>query len=76
MKTVECPPDSGHHVVYAALPKNCGLQYKWQLMGEDKNTVKEKELQREISLEGTDMTVQDCFGNYAGLLPQVFQPGN
>ena len=75
VKTIECPKDSGHHVVYASLPKNCKVHYRWMLMDEDKTSIKEKELQRSINLGEEDLTVQDCFGDYTSLLPQVFQPG-
>ena len=75
LKSRECPPKSGHHVVYASLPKNTEIQYKWMLLGSDNRTVKEKELKRSITLGDSDLTVQDVFGVYSSLLPQIFQPG-
>lgn len=75
LKSRECPPNSGHHVVYTSLPKNTDIQYKWMLLGNDNRSVKEKELQRVITLGSDDLTVQDVFGVYTSLLPQIFQPG-
>jgi len=75
LKTKECPKSSGHHVVYASLPKNTTVCYKWQLLDADGRTVKEREGQRTIKVQETDLTVQDFFGVYGSVLPQVFQPG-
>jgi len=62
-------------VVYASLPKNTTVCYKWQLLDADGRTVKEREGQRTIKVQETDLTVQDFFGVYGSVLPQVFQPG-
>ena len=45
------------------------------LLGSDNRTVKEKEQKRSITLADSDLTVQDVFGVYSSLLPQIFQPG-
>lgn len=76
IKALECPPNSGNHLAYAALPRNCEVKYKWLLMGTNGRVVKEKDFERRVTLEEQDLTVQDCFGVYSSLLPQIFQPGD
>lgn len=44
-------------------------------MDASNRNVKEKEAKRSITVHDEDIVVQDVFGVYTSVLPQIFQPG-